>query len=54
MRKGYSEGVGNEIPEFTQEEIQAAIDKLKKKGKQVTTMESGSRTSRTATQRRKK
>ena len=30
-KKSCSEDVKNEIPEFTQEEVQAAIDKLKKR-----------------------
>ena len=29
-KKSFSEDVKNEIPEFTQDEVQAAIDKLKK------------------------
>ena len=48
-----NEDVRNEIPEFTQDEVQATIDNLKK-GKQMTTTESGPKTSRHATKRRKK
>ena len=52
-KKSCSEDVKNEIPEFTQDEVQAAIENLKKV-KQVTALVSGPRTSRLATQRRKK
>ena len=52
-KKSCSEDLKQEILEFTQEEVKAAIDQLKKK-KQTTTTESGPRTSRLATQRRKK
>ena len=53
-RESRIDDVKNEIPEFTQDEVQTAIDNLKKKVKQVTTAESVPRTSRPATQRRKK
>ena len=46
--------VKNEIPEFTQDEVQTAIDNLKKRVKQVTTMESVLMIPRHATERRKK
>ena len=41
--KNCGEDVKHEIPEFTQDEVQAAIYKLKK-GKQVTTTKSGQTT----------
>ena len=44
----------NEVPEFTEEEEQTAIDNLKKKVKQVTTMESVQKTSRHTTTRRRR
>ena len=53
-KKSCSDDVKKEIPEFTQLEAQGAIDKLKNKEKQVTTAESGPRTSRLVTQQRKK
>ena len=52
-KKSWNEEVRNEIPDFTQDEVQAAIDNLKKV-KQVTTTESGPKTSRHAVKRRKK
>ena len=41
-----NEKTEEEVLEFTKDEVQTAIDKLKKKVKQVTTTESGPRTSR--------
>ena len=53
-KKSCNEDVRNEIPDFTQDEVQAAIDNLKEKVKQVTTTESGPKTSRHVTKRRNK
>ena len=51
--KSHIHDVKNEIPEFTQDEVQTAIDRLKKKVKQVT-MELELETSRHATKRQKR
>ena len=53
-KKSFHEDVRNEIPEFTQKEVQAAPLIASKKVTQVTTTESEPKTSRRAMKRRKK